>query len=866
MNKILKPYTIVPSNLYVERSADRQVKNILEDMGRPGYVLVSRQMGKTNLLINARRKYSSDNDRFIYVDLSNLFDNEIQCFRNIIDTAIETNLDVFSQLEIEIRDYRKSNSELPPHKQHEKELRMLLNTIKGKLIIILDEIDALTKVEYSDRIFAQIRSVYFARTNYNEFDRLTYLLSGVVEPSELIKDPKISPFNIGEKIFLNDFTRAEFDSFLYQAELSHLDGKIKNRIFYWTNGNPRLTWDICCIIEDLKEINLEESDIDSFVKTHYLTSFDKPPVDNIREIVKKDLSIQDALIEIEYGKGDVISDDIKQKLYLSGIINYIENDVKIKNRIIKESLSSQWINSIRTGTINLLEKGILFYNDKSFKSAISTLKTYLSKQNNDPENNEDFNVCRFYLGLSYYYDNNFEDALLSLLDVGFDPKQFGNFFYKTELFKGYIFQNTKKLKEAKEAFEKIVNIGIYDEYYLSAKINLASLLSEGKNNLDTQKSKDLFGEIANSKIEDYKKIEEVLFIESKTVALFYLGELEKKNSINIYDSYLKEALLISPIKFKPSIVYNLFLKERDLSKQTDYLKIITNLIIENNLKTNKSLEFDSLKFNYKILREIQLQLFKFGEIDAFEDLINYEKAKMSRYDDLVLILDKLIGVAQEQDYPFDFIYRLTEYLLSNCQTDQFAMRNKAIKLLASIDVDTDLKYSLKYMKTIGQISNENIDLTDVLIYIKLVQYFLNLKDVKNVAGIINDGEILKSKLSDEIKTSSLIFDFFEMIYLNQLGNQLEKSRKIASYIMNHLKTFENQYLKNPLIRQMGVQNIINHCLNILGNVNKTVSDHSSKKLGRNDQVKVRYVNGKEVITKYKRIELDLKNGKCLLIN
>ena len=76
MNKILKPYTIVPSDLYIERSADRQVKSILEDMGRPGYVLVSRQMGKTNLLINARRKYANDEDRFVYVDLSNLFENE----------------------------------------------------------------------------------------------------------------------------------------------------------------------------------------------------------------------------------------------------------------------------------------------------------------------------------------------------------------------------------------------------------------------------------------------------------------------------------------------------------------------------------------------------------------------------------------------------------------------------------------------------------------------------------------------------------------------------------------------------------------------------------------------------------------------
>ena len=49
----LKSYTIVPDNLYVERKADIQLHNIIEAMQRPGYVLVSRQMGKTNLLLNS---------------------------------------------------------------------------------------------------------------------------------------------------------------------------------------------------------------------------------------------------------------------------------------------------------------------------------------------------------------------------------------------------------------------------------------------------------------------------------------------------------------------------------------------------------------------------------------------------------------------------------------------------------------------------------------------------------------------------------------------------------------------------------------------------------------------------------------------
>ena len=51
MGKVLKPYTIIPTHLYVTRNADKQLRMLVDDMGRPGYVLVSRQMGKTNLLL-----------------------------------------------------------------------------------------------------------------------------------------------------------------------------------------------------------------------------------------------------------------------------------------------------------------------------------------------------------------------------------------------------------------------------------------------------------------------------------------------------------------------------------------------------------------------------------------------------------------------------------------------------------------------------------------------------------------------------------------------------------------------------------------------------------------------------------------------
>src|SRR3954452_19790098 len=94
MPRSLRPTTIIPPNLYVERAADRQLDNIIEQMGRPGYVLVARQMGKTNLLINMKRNRQAKGDVVHYFDLSTRFDDARALFRYFIDTIISATPDV----------------------------------------------------------------------------------------------------------------------------------------------------------------------------------------------------------------------------------------------------------------------------------------------------------------------------------------------------------------------------------------------------------------------------------------------------------------------------------------------------------------------------------------------------------------------------------------------------------------------------------------------------------------------------------------------------------------------------------------------------------------------------------------------------
>lgn len=379
--KKLLPSTIISREFYVERGADKQIRDVVRTMGRPGYVLVARQMGKTNLLLNAKNQLGDGGTIFVYVDLSNEFPDLYQFFRNIVDVAIDSNPECFFGIEEKLNASRNINTNRPAHKEHEQELRLLLRATEGKIVICLDEIDALKKVNYSDSVFSQIRSTYFAsRINYPEFKNLTYILSGVVEPNDIIKNKDISPFNIGEKIYLNDFSWDEYFQFITKADLNFSDNVVE-RIYFWTNGNPRMCWDLCSGLEDiaLSDVALDVEVVDSVVRKLYLTAYNLPPVDHIRQQVTEDKDLRNAIMNIHLEKSISVNDAQRTKLYLAGIIgsDFSSSNLSIKNRIIQSSLSESWLMSIEESASSVLEKADVRYNLRDFPGALKLYVEYL---------------------------------------------------------------------------------------------------------------------------------------------------------------------------------------------------------------------------------------------------------------------------------------------------------------------------------------------------------------------------------------------------------------------------------------------------------------------------------------------------------
>lgn len=124
-----------------------------------------------------------------------------------------------------------------------------MSEVATSVVIFFDEIDSTLKLPFSDDFFAAIRALYNARAQEPELKRLTFVLIGLATPSDLITDPQRTPFNIGQRVELTDFTAQEAAPLAKGFKLLPFGklwaGNLLNQVLKWTNGHPYLTQRLC---------------------------------------------------------------------------------------------------------------------------------------------------------------------------------------------------------------------------------------------------------------------------------------------------------------------------------------------------------------------------------------------------------------------------------------------------------------------------------------------------------------------------------------------------------------------------------------------------------------------------------------------
>lgn len=335
---------------YVERQSDRE---LLESLvrGEFCYVLTSRQMGKSSLMVRTAKRLQEKQFKVAALDLTALGQNvdAEQWYGGLLaemgwQLGLEDPLDSFWQQHLRLSPVQRFFSAIR---------EVVLSQIVGRVCIFVDELDMVCSLSFAtDEFFAAIREFYNHRSEDSKLNRVSFCLLGVATPRELIEDDRMTPFNIGSRVELEDFTRAELTPLAYGLGRSRkIALEIIDRIYYWASGHPYLTQKLCKHVLENEAVQ-SVSGVDDLCARLFLNNPSLEQDDNllfVRERLLRGASDLGSLLETyeKILKSDSADCSIASSFFpvlrLSGIVRVVEGRLTVRNRIYKTVFDEDWI-------------------------------------------------------------------------------------------------------------------------------------------------------------------------------------------------------------------------------------------------------------------------------------------------------------------------------------------------------------------------------------------------------------------------------------------------------------------------------------------------------------------------------------------
>ena len=229
------------SAYYIERSTDADCHDAIRD--GVSFVLLegARQMGKTSLLSRGLQHARASGAQVACVDLQAFSSSDLvssEAFFITLGTALANQLDLDVFPEDVWRPKSGANENFSRYLRRE-----VLGKLRTRLVWGLDELDRLFSCSFCSEVCGLFRSWHNARANDPDgpWRNLTQILCYATEAHLLIPDLNQSPFNVGVRVPLQDFSEAELQRLNESHGKPLRDDRELTRFQALLGGQPYLT-------------------------------------------------------------------------------------------------------------------------------------------------------------------------------------------------------------------------------------------------------------------------------------------------------------------------------------------------------------------------------------------------------------------------------------------------------------------------------------------------------------------------------------------------------------------------------------------------------------------------------------------------
>ena len=295
------------------------------------------------------------------------------------------------------------------------------------------------------------------------------------------------------------------------------------------------------------------------VKDAYLTTGNKAPVDSIRTMVSNDGELRDAVLQLNYNRTDDISADLKNKLYLAGIINLDSTGVRFKNPIIKESLPVEWL--MRQGNKNqdfdaaLDRAEMLIRINKDYNGALVVLDTLfktIGEGSNDRLNYLE-GECNYKL-----FRNKASQTYLERVSKE------SAYYVNALLLNGMNHKELRQYQESLNCYEEALKLNPKENLTFKLKMAYAETCIEVGDAEALRNAESTLAQLQQRETNDYHQM---------AVILYYCSIIrERQNNRSEAVSYVESALVYAQENEHPKLLYRMLTNTTDEERKADVLQ------------------------------------------------------------------------------------------------------------------------------------------------------------------------------------------------------------------------------------------------------------------------------------------------------